>query len=137
MKATKLMRLLVLFLLSAGAFFALSNQAVKADTSCLIGYMSCTADCESFYPGTPEYNRCMDKCLATELACYSYQGWQDWLIQYNGNINNDPAMIDNGPDPICAIYPDIIRGCGDLPTAEEIEVCVIMAQQEQARFHCP
>jgi hypothetical protein len=146
MKSKRLtIRFLVLGLLAAGAFSVLSVQDVRADGwFCEIDNYSCWATCNHKYtdPNDPDYGdydkwyRCTVVCDVNEQACLSYGAWQSWLIQYNGNIN-DPFMIENGPDPVCAMYPDIIAGCGGLPTAEEIEVCVMMAQQEQARYRCP
>ena len=147
MKSIRLtFRVLVLSVFVATAFAVLSVQDAKADGwFCEIDNYSCWATCNQKYndPMDPDYldytkwYRCTVVCDVNEQACLSYGAWQSWLIQYNGNINNDPAMIDNGPDPICSMYPDIIAGCGSLPTADEIDSCVIMAQQEQAKFRCP
>lgn len=140
----KLRKFLTLFLLSTGAFFVLSNQTVKADTPCVIQYSDCTAACATAFStfGNPhflnygEYQRCVASCLTSELACYSYNGWQNWLQQVNLNIG-DNFLILNEPNPMCAYYPDQLVSCGSLPTAEEIEACMLMVQQEQARDHCP
>ena len=140
-------KFLVLFLLSVG-FFAFSNQDVKAQpggTFCLSTGNWCKDDCAARYtdPNDPmymnfaEYDRCWSSCDADMYACYSENAWQEWLIQYNGNIDDDPLMILNEPDPTCGMYPDMLAGCDGLPTAEEIEACVSMIQAEQAKFRCP
>ncbi len=154
MKLRLTFRFLVLSVLAAGAFSVLSVHNAKAQggTFCQSTYNWCLDDAavplnavindpnstqQQCNDAWRAYWRSNAACDSTQQGCFSENAWQDWLIQYNGNINSDPEMIQEGPDPICAMYPDIIVGCGSLPTAEEIEACVMMAQQEQAKFHCP
>jgi hypothetical protein len=144
----KLRKFLTLFLLSTGAFFVLSNQNVKAQpggTFCQSTYNWGIDDCATAYvtcctPKTnswPEYVRCCSSADANRSACYSANAWQSWLQEFDYNITDDFFVILNEPSPYCGNYPDMLVGCGSLPTAEEIESCVLMVQQEQAKFHCP
>lgn len=140
----KLRKLLTLFVLSTGAFFVLSNQHVKADgTFCLSTGNWCNQDCWAAYYASnsptslAELERCFASCATNQYACYSAFAWQSWLLEFDNNITDDFFLIDNGPDPICGNYPEMLVGCGNLPTAEEIEVCTLMLMQEQAKFGCP
>ena len=137
----KLRKFLTLFLLSTGAFFVLSNQNVKAQggSFCQSTFNWCAADCQTAYNTSqnfPDLLRCGGSCYANQSGCYSANAWQNWLLQVDLNIG-DTFLILNEPSPYCGNYPDMLVGCGSLPTAEEIEACVLMVQQEQARFHCP
>ena len=71
-----------------------------------------------------------------QYACYSANAWQSCLLQVDLNIG-DTFLILNEPDPICGNYPDMLVGCGSLPTADEINACVAEVQAEQAKFRCP
>ena len=139
----KLRKLLTLFVLSIGAFFVLSNQAVKAQpggTFCQSTFNWCVNDCQTAYATSqnlPELLRCGGSCYANQYACYSADAWQSWLQEFDYDITDDTFLILNEPSPYCGNFPDMLVSCGGLPTAEEIEVCVIMVQQEQAKFRCP
>jgi len=137
----KLRKFLTLFLLSTGAFFVLSNQNVKAQggTFCQSTGNWCRSDCMTAYDQSQNFAevlRCTSSCYANQNACYSANAWQNWLLQVDLNIG-DTFLILNEPSPYCGNYPDMLVDCGSRPTAEEIEVCVLMVQQEQAHFHCP
>jgi hypothetical protein len=71
------------------------------------------------------------------MSCISADRWQHWLQEFDFNITDDFFVILNEPSPYCGNYPDELVSCGNLPTAEEIEACTLMVQQEQAKFHCP
>jgi hypothetical protein len=71
------------------------------------------------------------------MSCISADRWQHWLQEFDFNITDDFFVILNEPSPYCGNYPDDLVSCGNLPTAEEIEACTLMVQQEQAKFHCP
>lgn len=142
----QLRKFLTLFVLSTGAFFVLSNQDVKAQPGgefCLSTGNWCRQDCwDAYYASTSpnsltELSRCLASCDANQQACYSANAWQSWLQEFDYDITDDIFLILNEPDPMCAVFPETLAGCGGLPTAEEIEVCVIMTQQEQAKFRCP
>lgn len=138
----KLRKFLTLFLLSTGAFFVLSNQNVKAQggTFCQSTGTWCRTDCvvaDIAHPNSPELQRCWASCDTNQYACYSANAWQSWLQEFDYNITDDFFVILNEPSPYCGNYPDMLVDCGSRPTAEEIEVCMIMVQQEQAKFHCP
>jgi hypothetical protein len=158
MKSRKLMRrFLALSILAVGVFSVLSVQEAKAQpggTFCQSTFNWCVDDCVTAYnavinrtnppPTTAEQQaaflellRCGGQCYAGQTACYSENAWQSWLVQYNENINSNPEMIIEGPDPICGMFPQMILDCGSGETAEDIEACVMMIQQEQAKFHCP
>ncbi len=142
----KLRKLLTLVVLSTGAFFVLSNHGVKAQPGgefCQSTGNWCRADCWAAYYASisptalADLERCLASCEARQYACYSANAWQSWLQEFDYNITDDTFLILNEPDPICAFFPDVLVGCGSLPTAGEVEACVIMAQQEQAKFRCP
>lgn len=133
-----------LFVLSAGAFFVLSIQDVKADgTFCVTGRTWCGADCMdqlAIDSNQGRYNRCIASCNTNQQACFSahawISAWESWLMQVNLNIG-DNFLILNEPNPICAYYPDQLVSCGSLETAIDVEVCMLMVMQEQAHNNCP
>ena len=142
----KLRKFLTLFVLLTGTFFLLSNQDVKAQPGgefCQSTGNWCRDDCwAAYYASTSptalnELGRCLASCEANQYACYSANAWQSWLQEFDFNITDDTFLILNEPDPSCAFFPDMLAGCSGYPTAEEIDVCVIMIQQEQAKFRCP
>lgn len=140
----KLRKFLTLILLSTGAFFVLSNQNVTAQgNACVSVRTQCQSGCTQNWQQSSQtpwdyetYGRCWASCIAYHEACYSAVQWQNWLWQVNLNIG-DNFLILNEPNPMCAYYPDMLVNCGSLPTAEEIEACMLMVQQEQARDNCP
>jgi hypothetical protein len=143
----KLRKFLPLFVLSTGAFFVLSNQDVKAQpggTFCQSTGTWCRTDCVDAYTANSnsptagaELARCWISCDTNQYACYSANAWQSWLQEFDYNITDDTFLILNEPSPYCGNFPDMLVSCGGLPTAEEIEVCALMVQQEQAKFNCP
>lgn len=151
-------RFLVLSVFAAGAFSFLSVQNAKADgwfcwidwdyrnAVCNTQYDTCVAACTVDYC-TPcqqsEINVCLqarERCYrgndAKQQSCYSADAWQSWLYQVDLNIGDNFRILDE-PNPACANYPGALDNCAGLPTAEEIDACVMMIQQEQARDHCP
>jgi hypothetical protein len=148
-------RFLVLSVFVAGAFSALSVAEVKAQpggTFCQSTYNWCLDDCAvplnlvinnqsstqaEVDAAWKAYWKCNSKCGSTQLACFSENAWQSWLQQFDYNITDDFFLIQNGPDPICAMFPQMIMDCGNLESAEDIEACVMMIQQEQAKYRCP
>ena len=144
----KLRKFLTLFVLSTGAFFVLSNQDVKAQPGgefCLSTGNWCRADCEAAFwdlnhPNhwdLAELDRCKASCTANQYACYSANAWQSWLEEFDFDITNDTFLIINEPDPMCAFFPEMLLDCGSLPTAGDVEACVIMIQWQQAELNCP
>src|SRR5687767_10928694 len=117
----KLRILLTLLVLSAGAFFALSNQNVKAQggTFCQSTGTWCRTDCveaDIANPNSAELQRCWTSCDANQYACYSANAWQSWLQEFDYDITDDTFLILNEPSPYCGNYPDMLVSCGGLPT---------------------
>jgi hypothetical protein len=143
MKSRKsIAKFLALLLLSMG-FFVLVDQDVNAQQSCEMDYEVNNGYCSEQCAGITNFDawqQCTQRCYAsadaTLDACYASSAWQDWLLSVDLNIG-DTFRILNEPDPSCAYYPDALFNCGALPTAGEIEACVMIIHQEQAKFHCP
>jgi len=139
----KLRKFLTLFVLSTGAFFVLSNQDVKAQPGgefCQSTGNWCRNDCDAAYAvhhNAPERDRCKAICTANQYACYSANAWLSWLEEFDFDITNDTFLIINEPDPMCAFFPEMLLDCGSLPTAGDVEACVIMIQWQQAELNCP
>ena len=157
MKLRLTFRFLVLGVFAAGAFSVLSVQDAKADgwfchTDWDYRNAVCNTQCQtcidaawsSFLPPSQsEIDACENarsRCYASndvkEQGCYSAGAWQSFLLQVDLNIGDNFRILDE-PDPICASFPDMLFDCGNLGTAEEIEACAMMVQQEQAKYRCP
>ena len=154
MKSRRLtFRFLVLSVFAAGAFSVLSVQDAKADgwfchtdwdyrnAVCNINVSTCITACGACTSTqAAACNDALSRCYASndikEQGCYSADAWHSFLLQVDLNIGDNFRILDE-PDPICASYPDMLFDCGNLGTAEEIEACAMMVQQEQAKFHCP
>jgi hypothetical protein len=136
-------KFLTLFVLSTGAFFVLSNHDVRAQPGgefCLSTGNWCRADCDAAYAvdgDAPKRDRCKASCTANQYACYSANAWQSWLQEFDFDITDDTFLIINEPDPMCAFFPEMLLDCGSLPTAGDIEACVMGIQWLQAEFNCP
>jgi hypothetical protein len=143
MKSRKsIAKFLALLLLSMG-FLVLAYQDVNAQQSCDFDYEVNNGHCWDQCDGVTNFDlwqQCTQRCYAssdaTLDACYASSAWQNWLLSVDLNIGDTFRILDE-PDPLCAYYPDVLLNCGALPTAEEIQACVMMAHQEQAKFHCP
>ena len=142
MKLRLRFRFLVLSVFTAGV---LSFFPAAAEASCTGDYSSCRVTCsveylydQNYHPAEAMANwqRCEARCLSGEMSCISANAWQEWLYQVDLNIGDNFRILDE-PNPACAYYPDELFNCGNLETAEEIESCTMMIQQEQARDHCP
>jgi hypothetical protein len=153
MKLRLTFRFLVLSVFAAGAFSVLSVQDAKADgwfchtdwdyrnAVCNTAAQICIAACDPCGVGQADacqakLNACYAGNDAKQQSCYSADAWQSFLLQVDLNIGDNFRILDE-PDPICGSYPDMLFDCGNLETAEEIEACSMMIQQEQARYHCP